>query len=49
LFWPFDDPAQFVGPREATLEKFRAVRDEIEARIKRWLKELASAESGVTQ
>jgi arsenate reductase len=38
-FWPFDDPAAFVGSPTATLEKFRTVRDEIEARIKDWLKE----------
>ena len=38
-FWPFDDPAVFVGSPNATLEKFRTVRDEIEARIKDWLKE----------
>lgn len=38
-FWPFDDPAAFVGSPQATVEKFRAVRDEIEARIKDWLKE----------
>lgn len=36
-FWPFEDPAAFVGSPEATKEKFRAVRDEIEARIKEWL------------
>ena len=39
MFWPFDDPAAFVGSPTATLEKFRAVRDEIEARIKHWLSE----------
>jgi arsenate reductase (thioredoxin) len=39
MFWPFDDPAAFRGNPEATLEKFRTVRDEIEARIKQWLKE----------
>ena len=38
-FWPFDDPASFVGSPAATLEKFRAVRDQIEARIKKWLEE----------
>jgi arsenate reductase len=38
-FWPFDDPAAFVGSPTATLAKFRTVRDEIEARIKDWLKE----------
>jgi arsenate reductase len=39
LFWPFDDPAAFVGSEAATLEKFRTVRDEIEMRIKSWLAE----------
>jgi arsenate reductase len=39
LFWPFDDPAQFVGSPSATIEKFRSVRDQIEARIMQWLKE----------
>jgi arsenate reductase len=39
MFWPFDDPAAFRGSPEATLEKFRTVRDEIEARIAHWLKE----------
>jgi arsenate reductase len=39
MFWPFDDPAAFVGSPTATLEKFRTVRDEIEARIKHWLSE----------
>lgn len=36
-FWPFDDPAGFRGTPEATKDKFRAVRDEIESRIKDWL------------
>ena len=39
MFWPFEDPAAFVGSPSATLEKFRTVRDEIEARINSWLKE----------
>jgi arsenate reductase len=38
-FWPFDDPAMFAGSPEAKLEKFRTVRNEIEARIEVWLKE----------
>jgi len=38
-FWPFDDPAAYVGSPAATLEKFRAVRDEIESRITEWLEE----------
>jgi arsenate reductase len=39
MFWPFDDPAQFVGSAAATLERFRIVRDQIENRIKQWLAE----------
>jgi arsenate reductase len=39
MFWPFDDPAAFVGLEAATLERFRSVRDQIENRIKQWLKE----------
>ena len=39
MFWPFDDPVAFVGSEAATLEKFRTVRDQIESRIKQWLKE----------
>jgi arsenate reductase len=37
LFWPFDDPAQFVGTEQAKLEKFRAVRDQIGATLANWL------------
>lgn len=40
LFWPFDDPAKSEGSPEAVLEKFRNVRDEIEARITQWLGDL---------
>lgn len=36
-FWPFEDPAAFRGSPEATKAKFRAVRDQIESRIKEWL------------
>jgi arsenate reductase len=39
MFWPFDDPATFKGSANATLEKFRAVRDEIESQISKWLEE----------
>lgn len=38
LFWPFDDPASFEGPPDETLEEFRRVRDEIDARVLEWLK-----------
>ena len=37
LFWPFEDPAAFEGGEDETLEKFRAVRDQIEAKIVDWL------------
>lgn len=39
-FWPFDDPAEFDGTPEATLEKFRHVRDQIAAKVKAWLEAL---------
>jgi arsenate reductase (thioredoxin) len=39
MFWPFDDPAKFVGSPTETLEEFRRVRDQIETRITEWLKE----------
>jgi arsenate reductase (thioredoxin) len=37
LHWPFEDPAAAVGSGEERLEKFREVRDQIEARIRAWL------------
>ncbi|MEQ8789832.1 MAG: arsenate reductase ArsC [Pirellulaceae bacterium] len=37
LFWPFDDPAAYEGSREARLEKFRSVRDQIDDKIRSWL------------
>ena len=39
LFWPFDDPAGFVGSLEATRAEFRRVRDEIRHRVETWLAE----------
>jgi len=38
LFWPFDDPAKFVGSPEETAAEFRRVRDQIGERIREWLK-----------
>jgi arsenate reductase len=35
--WSFEDPAAFEGTDEAKLAKFRAIRDQIEARIKDWV------------
>jgi arsenate reductase len=40
MFWPFEDPAAFVGSEEKKLAKFRDVRDQIEAHIKQWWREL---------
>ena len=37
--WAFEDPAAFQGSEEETLAKFRAVRDQIEQRIRTWLVE----------
>jgi arsenate reductase len=35
--WDFEDPVRFVGNEEATLAKFREVRDQIDQRIRAWL------------
>lgn len=37
LSWPFDDPRAFEGSEEEKLEKFREVRDQIEAKVKSWV------------
>jgi len=37
LYWPFDDPAAFAGSASATLEKFRAVRNQIKEQVRSWL------------
>ncbi len=42
-FWPIDDPANPPDGSPATLERFRAARDEITARLETWLSEKASA------
>jgi arsenate reductase (thioredoxin) len=41
LHWPFDDPAATEGTDTEILAKFRQVRNQIDARIKAWLEELA--------
>jgi arsenate reductase len=43
LHWGFDDPAAFQGTEQATLAKFREVRDLIEMHVKAWLAELSEA------
>jgi arsenate reductase len=40
MFWPFDDPAAATGTDEEKLAEFRRVRDEIDAKIQAWLKEI---------
>lgn len=40
LFWSFEDPVAAEGSEEERLEKFRQVRDQIEQRIKSWLKDI---------
>jgi arsenate reductase (thioredoxin) len=40
LAWPFDDPVKFDGSDQQKLDQFRAVRDQIEGRIKAWVSEL---------
>lgn len=42
LHWPFEDPAHFEGNDEATLNKFREVRDLIKTRIQSYLEETAT-------
>lgn len=37
LYWPFDDPAAAEGGEDEQLEKFRAVRNAIAARLRIWL------------
>jgi len=37
LRWPFDDPAAHNGDEQQRIEKFREVRDQIAARLDRWL------------
>jgi arsenate reductase len=37
--WPFDDPAKFSGDDETRFASTRQVRDQIEDRLRLWLKE----------
>jgi arsenate reductase len=36
--WPFDDPAKFGGNDREQLELTRRVRDQIDARVRKWIK-----------
>lgn len=46
MFWPFDDPAKAEGTADEKLAKFREVRDQIAARIRRWLADLGVPTQG---
>jgi len=37
LHWSFDDPASFEGDTQSKMERFREIRDQIDAKIKTWL------------
>ena len=41
IHWSFDDPSAAKGTEDERLATFRRVRDEIAARLTRWLKEVA--------
>ncbi len=43
LHWGFPDPSSFQGTAEEKLAKTRLVRDEIDAKIKTWVKGLLEA------
>ncbi len=38
-YWPLDDPAKAEGSDDERLDTFREVRDQIEARVRRFLVE----------
>jgi arsenate reductase len=38
LQWPFDDPSRVQGSEELQLAAFRRTRDEIDARLRDWLR-----------
>jgi len=41
LHWPIEDPAVFPGTEEEKLNKFREIRDQIDDRVKLWVREIA--------
>jgi arsenate reductase len=44
LHWSFEDPAAFEGGEEEKLEKFRQIRNQIQNKVRSWLKEIGSGE-----
>jgi len=45
LYWPIENPSAFQGTEEEKLAKFREVRDQINEKIKTWLKERGITEN----
>lgn len=41
LFWPVDDPPAFPGTDEQKLNKYREVRDQLDAKIRSWLRDIS--------
>lgn len=39
MHWSFEDPATFEGSEGEKLAKFREIRDQIEKRVREWVKE----------
>jgi len=44
LRWSFEDPAVFEGSEEEKLVKFRQIRDQIQDKVRSWLKETGKGE-----
>jgi arsenate reductase len=42
LVWPFENPAAYIGSEDERIAKFRKIRDQIDGKIKSWLKEMAA-------
>ena len=40
IHWLFEDPAAFKGSEEEKMGKFREIRDQVEAKVKKWLQNL---------
>ena len=40
LSWPFPDPSQVTGTEVERLEKVRAIRDDIRAKVEHWCEEI---------
>ncbi len=43
MHWSFEDPAAFEGTESEKVEKFRAIRDQIEQKVKDWVAGFATS------